>query len=119
MPDAGDVPLTVQIDHGSERQPAKRTNLTFDQSSGALTARASGQPESRGQRIRSWLRFAHTGEVYGVVGQTIAGAASAGAMVMVWTGLALTWRRFFGIKTPVADSRSAVPTRAGVGSGGG
>ena len=109
MPDAGDVPLTVQIDHGSERQPAKRTNLTFDQSSGALTARASGQPESRGPRIRSWLRFAHTGEVYGVVGQTIAGVASAGAMVMVWTGLALTWRRFVGVKTPVADSRSAVP----------
>ena len=108
IPDAGDVPLTVQVDHGSARQAAKRTNLTFDQSSGALTTRASGQPASRGQRIRSWLRFAHTGEVYGFVGQTIAGVASAGALVLVWTGLALTWRRFFAVKTAAADSRPAV-----------
>ena len=39
---------------------------------------------SRGlaERVRSWLRFAHTGEVYyGFVRQTVAGVASAGAMV--------------------------------------
>ena len=108
IPEAGHVPLTVQVDRGSARQAAKRTNLTFDRYSGALTARASGQSGSRGQRIRSWLRFAHTGEVYGFIGQTIAGIASAGAMALVWTGLALTCRRFFGAKTPVADSRLAV-----------
>ena len=101
IPETGGTPLTVQVDHGSQRQAAKRTNLTFDPSDGALTARASGLPESRGQRIRSWLRFAHTGEVYGLVGQTVAGIASAGAMVLVWTGLALTWRRFFGARKPV------------------
>lgn len=107
--DAGDVPLTVQVDYGSPRQPAKRANLTFDPSNGALTARASSQPASRGQPIRSWLRFAHTGEVYGFVGQTIAGIASAGSMVLVWTGLALTWRRFFRARKPAAaDWRPAV-----------
>ena len=108
--DARDVPLTVQVDHGSQRQPAKRTNLTFDPSSGPLTVRASGLPGSRGRRIRSWLRFAHTGEVYGFVGQTIAGIASAGAAVLVWTGLALTWRRFFGARKPVPGADAvAVP----------
>ena len=107
IPDAGDVPLMVQVDHGAERQTSKRANLTFDQSSGTLTARASSQPGSRGQRIRSWLRFAHTGEVYGFVGQTIAGVASAGAIVLVWTGLALAWRRFFGVQMPLAVRRTA------------
>ena len=29
------------------------------------------------------------------LGQTLAGIASAGAAVLVWTGLALAWRRFF------------------------
>jgi uncharacterized iron-regulated membrane protein len=104
LPETGAASLTVRVDRGSGRQPAKWTNLTFERSSGALTARASGQPESRGQRIRFWLRFAHTGEVYGFIGQTIAGIASVGATVLVWTGLALTWRRFFGARKPVSDS---------------
>ncbi len=51
---------------------------------------------SRGFKVRRWLRYAHTGEVYGVIGQSIAGAVSAGAAVMVWTGVAMSWRRFFG-----------------------
>ena len=112
IPEAGDVPLTVRVDHGSGRQPAKWTNLTFDPTSGVLTARASGQPEGRAARIRFWLRFAHTGEVYGVVGQTIAGVASAGATVLVWTGLALTWRRCFGASVPVPDVRPTVASPA-------
>ena len=47
-----------------------------------------------GRRLRMVLRFAHTGEVVGIVGQTIAGVVSAGASVLVYTGLALSWRRF-------------------------
>ena len=40
------------------------------------------------------LRFAHTGEVAGIPGQTIAGLASTGGAVLVITGLALAIRRF-------------------------
>jgi hypothetical protein len=39
---------------------------------------------SRGQKVRGWLRFAHTGELFGVTGQTIAGLASLGGAVLVW-----------------------------------
>jgi len=31
----------------------------------------------------------------GLLGQTLAGIASLGACFLVWTGLALSWRRFF------------------------
>ena len=48
---------------------------------------------SLGRRMRSWLRFAHTGEVYGLVGQTVAALASAGGALLVYTGLALALRR--------------------------
>ena len=54
------------------------------------------RPSRRGFKVRRWLRFAHTGEVYGVIGQSIAGIVSLGVAVMVWTGLAMSWRRFFG-----------------------
>ena len=49
---------------------------------------------TRGRRWRSMLRFAHTGEVWGLTGQTMAGVASAAACVLVYTGFALAWRRF-------------------------
>ena len=48
---------------------------------------------SAGRRLRSWLRFAHTGEIYGLTGQTIAGLATAGGAVLVYTGIALALRR--------------------------
>ncbi len=36
---------------------------------------------SAGRRLRSWLRFAHTCEIYGLTGQTVAGIVSAGGGV--------------------------------------
>jgi uncharacterized iron-regulated membrane protein len=47
------------------------------------------------------VRFAHTGEQYGVLGQTIAAVASLLACVLVYTGLALAWRRLI----PRTDKR--------------
>ena len=48
-----------------------------------------------GQRLRFWFRFVHTGEYYGFAGQTIAGIASAGGVMLVWTGFSLAIRRFW------------------------
>ncbi|HEY9464856.1 MAG TPA: hypothetical protein VIR54_17315, partial [Vicinamibacterales bacterium] len=50
--------------------------------------------QSLGRRLLSISRFAHTGEVLGIPGQTIAGLATGGSIVLVWTGLALAWRRW-------------------------
>jgi uncharacterized iron-regulated membrane protein len=47
-----------------------------------------------GRQWRSWVRFVHTGEYYGVAGQTVAGLASLGGAFLVWTGIALSLRRF-------------------------
>ena len=40
------------------------------------------------------MRFAHTGEVLGIPGQTLAGLVSLGGVVLAWTGITLTLRRF-------------------------
>jgi uncharacterized iron-regulated membrane protein len=37
----------------------------------------------------------HTGEAGGFMGQFIAMVVSAGACLLVWTGFAMAWRRFF------------------------
>ena len=49
--------------------------------------------QTAGQRARTWVRFAHTGEYYGVIGQTVAALGSLLACLLVYTGLALAWRR--------------------------
>jgi uncharacterized iron-regulated membrane protein len=46
-----------------------------------------------GQRARTWFRFVHTGEQYGLPGQALAGLASIAACFLVYTGLALAFRR--------------------------
>ena len=96
LPDSIHDAVSVAVDRGTGRQPSKSEDLLFDRATGELVERAGYPTFSRGHKIRRWLRFAHTGEVYGVIGQTIAGVVSLGVAVMVWTGLAMSWRRFFG-----------------------
>ena len=87
------APITVSVDEGYGGQPQKRTTLTIDRASGAVVKAEGFQNLSAGRRLRSWLRFAHTGEIYGLTGQTIAGVASLGGAVLVYTGLSLALRR--------------------------
>ena len=89
-------PVVVAVDRGNGRQPSKSEDLLLDRATGELLERAGYPTFSRGFKIRRWLRFAHTGEVYGVIGQSIAGLVTLGVAVMVWTGLAMSWRRFLG-----------------------
>jgi uncharacterized iron-regulated membrane protein len=87
------APIVLTVDEGYGGQPQKRTTLTVDRGTATIAKAESFENLSAGRRLRSWLRFAHTGEIYGVTGQTIAGLASAGGAVLVYTGLALALRR--------------------------
>jgi len=83
----------VGIDQGNGGQPQKRHNLTVNAVDGAVVTWSPFSSQSAGRQARSWVRFLHTGEALGIVGQTVAGIASFAALFMVWTGLALSWRR--------------------------
>ena len=96
LPESSHDPVLVAVDRGNGRQPSMSEDLLFDRATGEIVERAGYPTFSRGFKIRRWLRFAHTGEVYGVIGQSIAGAVSASTALMVWTGVAMSWRRFFG-----------------------
>ena len=94
VPESGG-PIRVTVDRGTGRQPSLQEDLLFDES-GAVVGRSGYPTYSQGLKIRRWLRFAHTGEVYGIAGQAVAGAVSLGAAVLVLTGLVMSWHRFFG-----------------------
>ena len=87
------APLTFNIDSGSGGQPQKRAQLVLDRTTGEVVRWEPFSSYTRGRQLRSILRFAHTGEVIGIAGQTIAGIVSAGGAVLAFTGLALALRR--------------------------
>ena len=95
---SADAPLTFAIDRGNGGQPQKRSQLVLDRKTGNVVRYEPFSSYSTGRQLRSILRFAHTGEVLGVIGQTIAGIVSLGGAFLVWTGLALAWRRLRGWK---------------------
>jgi uncharacterized iron-regulated membrane protein len=93
---SGNAPrVTLTLDAGDGGQPHKRATLTLNRRTGEVERWEPYSSQSAGRRARTWLRFAHTGEVYGLTGQTVAGIVTAGGAVLVWTGIALALRRLF------------------------
>jgi uncharacterized iron-regulated membrane protein len=93
MPNSPDAPLTFTIDQGDGGQPHKRAQLTLDPKTGEVARWEPFSSYTTGRKLRSFLRCAHTGEVAGLVGQTVAGLASLGGAFLVWTGISLALRR--------------------------
>jgi len=56
------------------------------------------QDRSAGLQARIWIRFLHTGAAFGVVGKIIATLATVASLFLVYTGYALSYRRFFSKK---------------------
>ncbi len=92
IPASPEAPVVFAIDRGDGGQPHLRSTLTLN-SRGDVESYEAFPDLTLGRRIRNVMRFAHTGEVLGLPGQTVAGLVSAGGAVLVWTGLALAWRR--------------------------
>jgi uncharacterized iron-regulated membrane protein len=105
LPDSADAPVTFTISRGHRGRPDLRSQLTLDRASGEVTKWEPFASQSLGRRLRSWTRWVHTGEAGGFLGQTLAGIASAAGAVLVWTGFALAWRRFFPKKHPNKQRR--------------
>lgn len=103
----GSETASFQIDRGTGGEPQKRAQLILERENGAVAKWEPFAAGTRGRQLRSVLRFAHTGEVAGLSGQTLAGLASAAAAALVWTGLALAWRRLLSWR-----GRSARPVEA-------
>ncbi len=96
FPPSPDGFWSFALDRGNGARPDLRAQLTVDRKTGAVARFEPYSEQLTGQKIRGWLRFLHTGEALGIPGQTLAGLVSAGAAVLVFTGLSLSWRRFIG-----------------------
>ena len=93
LPRAEDGEVKVEVRRGRAGQPHKAGFLTVDAATGAVRRWESFADDSPGRRARQFLRYAHTGEYWGLGGQLLAGLFSLAAALMVWTGLSLALRR--------------------------
>ncbi len=121
LPTAASAPLTFNIDSGTGGQPQKRAQLVLDRTTGEVVRWEPFSSYTRGRKLRSILRFAHTGEVAGIAGQTIAGIVSIGGAFLVFTGLALAIRRLIAwaarrsrsVKPALTDISEPIPDSVG------
>jgi uncharacterized iron-regulated membrane protein len=118
LPSSADQDLTFTIDQGNGGQPHKRAQLTLSRKSGEVVRWEPFSSYTPGRKTRTLLRFAHTGEAGGIVGQAIAGLASCGGAVLVWTGLALACRRFRAWSVRIRSGESTLTADQLVGHGG-
>lgn len=93
LPETATEPVEARIEEGLPGQPQKRFVATFDATTGSELSFLRPEDQPARSRIRGFFRFAHTGEFFGLVGQTVAGIVTLLSVILVWTGLALTWRR--------------------------
>lgn len=112
LPSSPEAPVTFTILRGGRGRPDLRAQLSLDRASGEVVTWQPYASQSAGRKARAWMRWLHTGEVGGLLGQTLAGLASAGAAVLVWTGAALAWRRFFPRKKENESAERALSAPA-------
>jgi uncharacterized iron-regulated membrane protein len=109
---ATDSTHSVLVASGNTYRPDQRTTLVMD-ATGARAAPLAIRDYaslSASRKIRAWVRFGHTGEVFGIAGQVIATLVTAAGALLVWTGIALSLRRFMAWRRRRAGERRDMAT---------
>lgn len=79
VPASSAAPFVIVADSGNGRQPQHRVGLTIERQTLAVSERKGWAQSDRSQQVRGFVRFGHTGEYGGWLGQLIAVLASVAA----------------------------------------
>ncbi|XHC09453.1 PepSY-associated TM helix domain-containing protein [Labrenzia sp. ac12] len=93
LPNGQAARVVMTVDTGNGTQLSRQTTYTVSRVSGEVLGVSGAEDQPAGRRARVFLRFLHTGEVYGVIGQSLAGLASLASVFLFYTGFALAYRR--------------------------
>ncbi len=81
------------IDEGRSWNIFARSTLTLDAATAEVSKWDAYEQRNSAQQLRSWSRFTHTGESFGIIGQIIGFIACIGGAFLVYTGTSLAVRR--------------------------
>jgi uncharacterized iron-regulated membrane protein len=98
--------FAVQIKDQHPWPPFFADTLVLDAITGDVTRTDTFAALSTGTRARRWIRLLHSGEALGGFVQLLSGLACLGGCVLVYTGFALAWRRFFPRSSAAAKTPS-------------
>ncbi|WP_367872306.1 PepSY-associated TM helix domain-containing protein [Luteolibacter sp. Populi] len=90
--------LVFNIAESHRGRPDLKQTVTVALPGGEVKKVENFEALGKGRQWRLWARWIHTGEAGGSVGQGIAALSAMAVLLLVWTGLALSWRRFCGRK---------------------
>jgi uncharacterized iron-regulated membrane protein len=112
MPTEKDANVSFTLDEGDGSRPQQRAQLVVARKDARVIRWESFAANSRGRQWRLYARFLHTGEIFGIVGRSIAAIACLSALVLVWTEFSLALRRLFSArKRKVAVRGKAMPDK--------
>ena len=101
-PAGGPAPVSFSVRERSGWPRTATATLALDPFTGAVLKHDTFGAQPLGNQVRGWTRYLHTGEALGPIGQGVAGIASLAGALLMWTGFALSYRRFFGrLRTPI------------------
>lgn len=93
IPTAQQRTVNLSVDTTNGGHPETTTQLVVNRATGQVQSSRGFANNSLGQKLRTWARFLHTGEEFGVLGETIAAIATLGGVFLVWTGISMAiWR---------------------------
>ncbi len=87
------LPTHFEVDLGNGAQYHKRYEATVLPNGTITDESRPFDTRTPASQARITIRFLHTGEVLGPIGQTLAGLGSLAGIFLVWTGFALSYRR--------------------------
>ncbi|WP_411816444.1 PepSY-associated TM helix domain-containing protein [Hyphococcus sp. DH-69] len=90
---AFDEPIFFSVDTGNGARYQNKFETVIAPDGALLSTDRPSDRRTAGMRARIFARYLHTGEIFGFIGQTLAGLGSIAGMFLVWTGLALSYRR--------------------------
>jgi uncharacterized iron-regulated membrane protein len=117
LPQAGARMATASVTYGSTNRPDQRVQLTLDASTAAITQQQRYEDYDPARKARAWVRPIHTGEAWGVLGETVAALASAAAVFLGISGFSLAFRRAVSFARRRNRTAPAAPgeNRPGIG----
>jgi len=87
--------LMVMADTSLGDRPEAVTRIFIDRRQQKVIRVERFADNSLGQKLRVWARFVHTGEEFGLIGELVAAFSALAALLLVYSGFAMAWRRFF------------------------
>lgn len=102
--------LSCTVNFGTPRQRAGVVTMKLDTRSGQISEERRWANEEGTNRARAIARLGHSGEIFGTIGQGLGFLACIAGCALVYTGFALSWRRFVRTRTSVAEKADPATT---------